>query len=141
MELDILFNIDKKKTYKFLEKEMTNEKWIKFAKIDCVNAFEIIRIQDRDSCLYDNNGWYKVYKVIISKYPSLIKHIKTIDCAPRGHFHRRLTDQQYNELCELAGNVYTEFKNEPIEKKRKFEEEKKNFLTMLNKDDDDNDSD
>lgn len=96
--------------------KMTLENWIALAEKEWGSAF--IALQSFDfASLYENDGWYKLYKIIISKSPT---HIQYIPPNVTRDNKMRLTPSQYNELCDLAGDAYTSWGTSlNIEKERK----------------------
>lgn len=114
----------------FLESNMTVEKWITLAEKDWESAVSAMNSWEFDH-LDTDDGWYRLYKVIISKSPEQIRHVQAVINVARFPIRderRRLSDQQYNELCELAGDAYTQWKNEPIEKARRIKQAQEQFL-------------
>jgi hypothetical protein len=77
-----------------------------------VHGYLIQSSYDFDS-LRNDNGWYKLYKIIISQDPKKIRHV------PLHRISTRLTEEQYAELCQLAGDDFTNWKNEHIVEKDK----------------------
>lgn len=140
-----LTNVQTEGVGMFLESNMTVEKWLTLAEKDWESAWGGINSWDLEH-LYHDDGWYRIYKTIIPKNPSLIRNVSTyvhflsqpygrpfceLENEWGGVKRRRISDQQYNELCEMAGDAYTQWQNEPIEKARRIKQAQEQFLAMV----------
>jgi hypothetical protein len=92
--------------------------YIKLCENEPLAVWGCIQTFDMDQ-LYHDDGWYKIYKSIITKHPENIIHVtKTFGVVNEPKKHR-LTQSQYDELCDIA-KVFLEEKQKEKNKEEQM---------------------
>ena len=91
---------DTRMKYKEILHTMTPENWLSFCEEESELVFSWCNSQGADG-LDNNDGWYRVYKVILEKHPQYIDEIIPVWRLLHENPKTRLTEQQYNDLREM----------------------------------------
>lgn len=106
------------------------ENWIDIAQNEhelvwtCIQSFNFEK-------LYTNDGWYKLYKVLLAKNPLRMKHVQKINHFTNGGYETRLTNEQYDELCNMSNYDLTREQNRKRNEEKLLAEQIKHFLEVL----------
>jgi hypothetical protein len=112
---------------------LSSDEWVAISRDEpdvvwtCVQSFDL-------NNLYNNDGWYRVYKIILTYNPSYIKHIQpTIKFLHglHGEFKTRLTTEQYDDLCQMGNINHEALFAETINHEALFAETIKKFREEL----------
>jgi phage terminase large subunit-like protein len=103
--INILFNkMNHSDALAFLNETMSTEDWLTLGRSEREAESLITAVESWDiACLECDDGYYKVYKLIIERKPSYIQHVRK----------DRVTGDQYEKLCKLAGDEYVRWQVEP----------------------------
>jgi len=106
---------------------LSSDEWVAISRDEPDSVWTCIQSFDLNN-LYNNDGWYRVYKVILTNDPSKIKHIQPIIRFLHDESKSRLTSEQYDDLCKMCNSNKASAEALFEEKIKKFREE----LTMVN---------